>query len=119
MFKNMRTILWTEKLEETIHFYTQSLGFVCDEKNDNWGLASVHKERVAIMLSKPNEHMPFEKSVFTGSFYINVDDVDLLWQNLKYKTFIVYEIENFPWVMREFAIYDNNGYILQFGEPII
>ena len=26
------------------------------------------------------------------------------------------EIETFEWGMREFAIYDNNGYVLQFGQ---
>jgi len=31
------------------------------------------------------------------------------------KANICYEIETFEWGMREFAIYDNNGYILQFG----
>ncbi|NHQ72651.1 bleomycin resistance family protein, partial [Elizabethkingia miricola] len=29
-----------------------------------------------------------------------------------------YNIEDFPWQMREFAIYDNNGYILQFGQDV-
>jgi len=31
---------------------------------------------------------------------------------------IVYPIENFYYGMREFAIRDNNGYILQFGQEI-
>lgn len=118
-FKELRPILWTNKLEETIQFYTEVLGFICDEKNDDWGWASLHRNKVAIMLAKPNEHMSFEKPLFTGSFYINVDDVDELWLLLKDKTKHVYEIENFPWEMREFAVYDNNGYILQFGQPII
>ena len=36
----------------------------------------------------------------------------------KTKQTIVYPIENFYYVMREFAIRDNNGYILQFGQEI-
>jgi protein involved in sex pheromone biosynthesis len=31
---------------------------------------------------------------------------------------IVYETENFEYGMREFAIYDNNEYIVQFGQYI-
>jgi hypothetical protein len=31
---------------------------------------------------------------------------------------IVYPLEDFPYGMREFAIRDNNGYILQFGQEI-
>jgi len=36
----------------------------------------------------------------------------------KTKQTIVYPIENFYYGMREFAIRDNNGYILQFGQEI-
>lgn len=43
----------------------------------------MHKEDAEIMVAVPNEHMPFEKPVFTGSFYINVDKVDELWNTIK------------------------------------
>ena len=39
-------------------------------------------------------------------------------EDLKTKAKICYEIETFDWDMREFAVYDNNGYILQFGQPV-
>jgi len=32
---------------------------------------------------------------------------------------ICYPIETFEYGMREFAIYDNNGYLLQFGEAVV
>ena len=70
------------------------------------------------MLAKPNAHTPFDKAHFTGSFYFTVDDVETLWQDLKNKAKVVYELETFEWGMREFAIYDNNGYMLQFGQDI-
>jgi hypothetical protein len=64
------------------------------------------------MFARPNQHMPFDKPVFTGTFYINTDKVDKLWEHLRETTSIVCGIENFDWGMREFAIYDNNDYIL-------
>ena len=67
------------------------------------------------MLSKPNNHIPFEKPNFTGSFYFRTKDVDILWNAIKDKLNICYSIENFDYGMREFAVYDNNGYLLQFG----
>ncbi len=115
---SLRPILWTDKLEETIRFYTGLLHFTLNEKNEEWGWASLGKNDVEIMLAKPNQHSPFEKPVFTGSFYINTDDVEQLWELLRHKATVVYAIETFPWQMREFAIYDNNGYILQFGQPV-
>ncbi|MFC4738873.1 bleomycin resistance protein [Flavobacterium ponti] len=117
-FKTLRPILWTIDIKETIGFYENVLGFTCDEYNEEWQWASLSKNGVEIMLAKPNEHTSFNKSKFTGSFYINVDNVDALWQCLKDTCKVCYEIENFPWQMREFAIYDNNGYILQFGKSL-
>ena len=112
----LRPIIWSEQLRETIDFYTQVLGFTCVEVNEEWGWAALQKDKVEIMVAKPNAHIPFEKPVFTGSFYMRTDDVDTLWGNLKDKARIVYAPEIFEWGMREFAIYDNNGYILQFGQ---
>lgn len=117
-YQALRPMLWTDQLADTIKFYEQILGFVVQEQNDVWGWASLSKDGVELMLAKPNEHTPFSKPVFTGSFYITTDDVDKLWLELKNRAEIVYAIENFEWGMREFAIYDNNGYILQFGQML-
>jgi hypothetical protein len=65
------------------------------------------------MVAKPNAHTPFDAPVFTGSLYFNVDDAVVLWTALK----DLAEVP-FHYGMREFAIYDNNGYILQFGSPV-
>ena len=114
----LRPMLWTENLNESVEFYTNILGFICNENNEEWGWASLHKDNVAVMLARPNAHTPFKKAIFTGSFYFNTDDIDALWNELKDKTKVCYEIDNFEYGMREFAIYDNNGYLLQFGQEI-
>jgi len=115
---SLRPVIWTDKFNETIDFYTEMIGFTVGERNNEWGWASLYKDGVEIMLAKPNEHIPFEKPAFTGSFYFNTDQIDEVWEHLKDKVKICYEIENFEWEMREFAIYDNNGYVLQFGQNI-
>src|SRR5690242_14688070 len=114
----IRPMLWTRQLQETVEFYTKNLGFICAELNLDWGWASLYRDDVEIMLALPNEHIPFERPAFTGSFYIDTQKVDELWEVLKDKVKICYPIENFDHGMREFAIYDNNGYIIQFGEEI-
>jgi hypothetical protein len=63
----------------------------CSRICGDWGWASLRKDDVAIMIATLNAHMPYEKIGFTGSF---------------------------DYGMREFAIYDNNGYLLQFGTEI-
>ena len=58
-------------------------------------------------------HTKYDKIEFTGSFYFNTDNVDALWAKLKDKAAVCYGIEDFDYGMREFAVYDNNGYLLQ------
>lgn len=117
-FETLRPMLWTDNIKESIAFYTGILGFTVKGKNDDWGWASLCKDNVWLMLAKPNAHAGFEKPEFTGSLYITTDNADDAWEMLKDKAKICYEIETFEWDMREFAIYDNNGYIIQIGQDI-
>lgn len=118
-YKSLVPMLYTEHIDETIAFFTTHLDFVCGEKNDSWNWAALHKDHVEIMLAKPNSHVSFVKPIFTGSFYLKVDDVDTLWNRLKDTVSVCYELEEFEWGMREFAIYDNNGYVIQIGQEIV
>ena len=58
-FKRLTPILYTENLVETINFYTEVLGFTCIEFNEDGQWASLHKNEIEIMLSKPNAHIRF------------------------------------------------------------
>ena len=111
-------ILYTTQIKETIDFYVNNLGFVCKSFDEGWGWASLQRDDVCIMLTLPNEHTPFDKPTFTGSIYLSTDNVDELWNTLKDTVRICYPVEDFEYGMREFAIYDNNGYLLQFGQEL-
>jgi uncharacterized glyoxalase superfamily protein PhnB len=113
--QGLTPMLRTLDLKGSIDFYTTVLGFVCEGSSDEWGWASVRRDNVTIMFALPGEHEPFDGPFFTGSLYINPDDVDALWERVKDKARVCYPIETFDYGMREFAIYDNNGYLLQFG----
>ena len=108
-------MLQTKNLRETIEFYTRVLGFECVESNEEW-CALAHGP-VNLMFAVSNEN-PTEKLGFTGSFYFYPENVDELWEELKEKTNLAYGIDDFEYGMREFAIYDNNGYLLRFGNVI-
>ena len=113
---DLRPVLWTEDLSSTIDFYLEVLGFECSDRNDDWGWATLRKDSVSLMIANPNEHTPYEKIGFTGSLYFTTDNVDVLWEKLKDKAKVCYGIEDFFYGMREFAVYDNNGYLFQFGQ---
>lgn len=115
---DLRPMLWTENLQETIDFYAGTLGFACGERNDDWDWATLWIDDVSLMIAKPNAHSAYEKIGFTGSFYFTTDDVDAMWEKVKDNAKVCYPIEDFEYGMREFAVYDNNGYLLQFGQEI-
>ena len=117
-YKALTPMLWTAELQATIEFYTAILGFQLDELNQEWGWCNMSKDDLHIMFAVPNQQTPFVGPKLTGSLYILVEEVDTLWAKLQDKATIFYPIENFEHGMREFAILDNNGYVLQFGKEI-
>jgi uncharacterized glyoxalase superfamily protein PhnB len=54
--------------------------------------------------------------LLTGSLYFYPDDVDAMWAQLKNSVTVEYPLQTFDYGMREFAIRDCNGYLLQFGQ---
>ncbi|MGC4035040.1 MAG: VOC family protein [Chitinophagaceae bacterium] len=111
-------MLQVDDLQKTIDFYTDVLRFTCDAHEKGWGWASLSLDGIEIMIALPNQHLPYHESLLTGSIYLRTENVDLWWDQLQNKTEIVYPVEDFEYGMREFAIRDCNGYILQFGQPI-
>lgn len=114
-------ILETTDLKESIAFYIEVLGFQCDGIHPNgedpvW--ASLRRGGANVMLSARNAHSGVENPTMTGSLYLYPDNVDAVWEELKDKTRVAYGIEDFDYGMREFAVYDHDGYLLQFGQDM-
>lgn len=118
MLRDITPMLRAKDIKATVEYYTKFLQFTCESYDEKRGWASIKRDNVNIMFSKPNAHIPFEKPIFTGSLYIYTDNVDAIWENIKESANICYPIETFDYGMREFGIYDNNGYLLQFGQEI-
>jgi uncharacterized glyoxalase superfamily protein PhnB len=109
-------MLETPDIETTINFYTGILGFVAANYDPDMGWASLKMDDITIMFALPNEHRNIPDPIMSGSLYFTSDNVDAVWERVKEQCMICYPIENFDYGMREFAIYDNNGYLLQFGQ---
>jgi uncharacterized glyoxalase superfamily protein PhnB len=118
-FTDLSPMLETNDIKATIEFYTGTLGFALRGTFEYEGTITwcdLVRDDVAIMFSLPNQNMNYGRILLSGSLYINAEDVDALWNLLKDKCEVVYPPENFEYGMREFAIKDNNGYVLNFGE---
>jgi uncharacterized glyoxalase superfamily protein PhnB len=97
-------------------FYRDVLGFACLVETE--GLVCLGLDGSEVMLALPNAHLPFDKPTMTGSIYFNVEGVDAWWGRLRERCAVVYPVEDFEYGMREFAIRDNSGYLLQFGQRL-
>ena len=115
---NFRPILWVNDIRATIDWYVATLGFEETNYVEEWQWGQVMKDDTRIMFGKPGEFDKHGKSEFTGSFYFNVDDVESLCQRFKDTPLVYYPLETFEYQMKEFAIKDLNGYILQFGQDV-
>ena len=111
-------MLYTDDIKASIDFYTKYLGFSCKAHVEEWDWASLEKDEVEIMLSRPGNFSSYHGPKFSGSLYMNTDSVDELWEKLKDDVNIVYPIETMDYGMREFAISDNNGYVIMLGQEL-
>jgi uncharacterized glyoxalase superfamily protein PhnB len=109
-------MLTVAAIEPAVAFYRDVLGFAVVASAEGW--AAVARDGVEVMFALPNAHVPFERPHFTGSLYFRTDDVDALWSQLKDRCRVEYGPESFDYGMREFAVYDNSGYLLQFGQEV-
>jgi uncharacterized glyoxalase superfamily protein PhnB len=109
-------MLTVVSVEVAVAFYRDVLGFELVLATSIW--ACVERDGVEVMFALPNAHLPFERPLMTGSIYFNVDDADTLWASFRDRCEVVYPVADFPYGMREFAIRDNSGYLLQFGQRI-
>ena len=113
-------MLETPDIETTFDFYTQVLDFTIRKlyARDGVGYIKIWHHSY-YMFALPNAHRNIPKPIMSGSLYFATENnVDALWEKVKERCLICYPIENFDYGMREFGIYDNNGYLLQFGQEI-
>ena len=116
-FTGLTPTLYTRDIHGSVDFYVNVLGFE-REGPDGGSVAFVRRDGVEIMFAWPNAHTPFERPLLTGALYIRCNDVDEVWAKVKDTARVCYPVEDFDYGMREFAIFDNNGYLLQFGQEI-
>jgi uncharacterized glyoxalase superfamily protein PhnB len=123
--KTLAPNLSVKNVEETIEYYTKTLGFdlvvtVPEIKPFNW--AMVQSGPVAFMFQEvgnlKEEYPLLEKFPIGGglTFYINVVDVRATFNELKGKVKIVKELNKTFYGATEFVIEDCNGYVLTFSQ---
>jgi uncharacterized glyoxalase superfamily protein PhnB len=96
--RGVSILLSTEDVARSVKFYVEQLGFTCTLRSG--GFARIRLGAADIMLALPNAHLPWQGPRFTGSIYLEVDNVDELWESLKARARIVYPIETMEYGVR-------------------
>lgn len=111
-------MLRSADLAAALAFYTGLLEFRIDSGGADAGWASLRHGPLALMLAARQAQGDAAISGFPGSLYFRTDDVDAWWQRLQPHARIAYPLEDFAYGMREFAIHDPDGHLLQFGQAL-
>lgn len=136
MFKKLSPNLMVKDISETVDFYTNNLDFelvmavpetqdgmdTSLDENKRYVWAQVKSDNVEIMLQEEGslkKDVTALSDAYIGasvSFYIEVENIEELYNNIKGNVDVVKELETSWYGMNEFYIRDNNGYILGFAE---
>lgn len=119
--KQLIPMLESDDMKATVDFYTKTLGFDMYDKAENergiyW--CSLYRDDAEIMFTDRNAHSKEQKATFNGVLYFYPDNVNKLWEELKDKVRVEWEPQDFGYGMYDFAIRDNNDFILAFGQAI-
>ena len=106
-------------LEEARTFYVEKLGFrVAFIYGDFY--AGVERDGITIHLKlsdTPDPSRQVKQRDDHLDVYITVDDVAALYAEYQSRGVVFAQsLETKPWGMQEFVVWDNNGYILHFGQ---
>jgi uncharacterized glyoxalase superfamily protein PhnB len=110
-------MLWARDLDQTIRFYTETLGFIATNRmflpDGRLRWCYLLRGAASIMFYADAEH---EAASMTGSLYLYPKDVADEWERLKDQAPVVRPLARMDYGMREFTIRDPNGYEIRFGQ---
>jgi catechol 2,3-dioxygenase-like lactoylglutathione lyase family enzyme len=101
-------------VEETIKFYTEKMSFQLIANYGNYLLFEKDGLELHFFL-----HTTLKKETNESGVYLRIDDAENLYQDLKAKAVEFPDLghlERKPWGQLEFAVLDNNGNLLTFGQ---
>lgn len=108
-------VLASLDIEKTVQFYETKLGFKRSWCDENYGI--VHRDRISLHFWHCDDKIFPENT----SCYVYVNDVTSLFSEYQ-AAGVVHPngtMEDKPWGMREFAILDEDGNMIKFGQELI
>lgn len=124
-YQTLSPNIGVESVDESVKFYTDILGFNLAMRNPetgemNW--AMVVNGDVSIMFQEINclkeEYPQLEKRSLSAALtlYIHMKNMGELYQRIKGTKYLAVDLHQTFYGANEFALFDNNGYILTISE---
>ncbi|MBB5877994.1 MULTISPECIES: bleomycin resistance protein [Xanthomonas] len=117
-FTALTPMLRCADLATALAFYTDTLAFRLDGGAVATGWVSLRHGPLALMLAAQHTEADTTAASTASSLYFRTDEVDAWWQRLQPHGRIVYPLQDFAYGMREFALRDPDGHLLQFGQAL-
>jgi len=114
-----RLILAVRDLRAATDFYVNALGFRRDFGDESDGWSWLSRDNVRVGLGECPDAVPaVELGDHSYVAYINVDDIDGLYDELVSREVPIRNApETKPWGMREFGLQTPDGHRMTFGSP--
>lgn len=122
MYQTITANLMVKNVKDTIEFYEQKLGFkaitTVPGDGDTLNFAILGRDKITLMLQEQQNLLAEYPTLQSGeivptlTLFITVDDVKKMYDELKDKVKIAKDLHQTFYGKDEFAIFDNNGYVL-------
>lgn len=127
-YQSLTPNIGVDNVAETVCFYTEMLGFkevmnVSDGEKLVWAMVSCGKVNLMFQDKKSlTEEYPILASREMNSvlsFYIKVIDMKALYDKVRSTSYLAKDLNVTAYGAEEFAIIDNNGFILTITEDVV
>ena len=126
MYKTITANIMVKNVQDTIEFYESKLGFqktlTVPDSSEKLDFAILQKDDISIMFQEQQnlleEYPTLANKDITPTFtlFITVDNIKVLYEEIKDKVRIAVDLHQTFYGREEFAIFDNNGNILTIAQ---
>ena len=118
--KTLIPSLLVDSIDDTINYYTETLGFKLERKNPYWAHLSWEAAHLYMTLrDSVLGFLPEMKDKIIGrtfTLYLSVDEIDDYYNRVKDLVCVSIPLHTTDYSTKEFQVRDINGYILDFGQ---
>ncbi|MDE6141582.1 MAG: VOC family protein [Bacilli bacterium] len=126
MYKTITANIMVKNVQDTIEFYESKLGFqrtlTVPDSSEKLDFAILQKDDISIMFQEQQnlleEYPTLANKDITPTFtlFITVDNVKVIYEEIKDKVRIAVDLHQTFYGHEEFAVFDNNGNILTIAQ---